>query len=295
MTALLISFCLRAIIGSGLDVPTANTIIIDRADTMGLADLYQLRGRVGRGNVRAYAYFLIPGEDIITEEAKKRLQAIQDMSYLGAGFRLALKDLEIRGAGNLLGAEQSGHIHEVGFDLYMEMLEKAVAELKGIKIEEEFEPSIHLRANAFIPEDYIDDITLRLSLYRKIAAAKSPDALKSIGSEMRDRFGDVPQEAKNLLNIMELKILARKLLITKMQDMQGIITVLFSHDTKVEPEDIFALRDKTDGKMKFLPDGFEINLKGFEWEKVYGAISSLFTCLLNSDNFNKAQHIPQGE
>ncbi len=277
-----------AIIGSGLDVPTANTIFIDRADTMGLADLYQLRGRVGRGNVRAYAYFLIPGEDIITEEAKKRLQAIQDMSYLGAGFRLALKDLEIRGAGNLLGAEQSGHIHEVGFDLYMEMLEKAVAELKGIKLEEEFEPSIHLRANAFIPEDYIDDITLRLSLYRKIASAKSPDALKSIGSEMRDRFGDVPQEAKNLLNIMELKILARKLLITKMQDMQGTITVLFSHDTKVEPEDIFALRNKTDGKMKFLPDGFEINLKGFEWEKVYGAISSLFTCLLNSDNFNKA-------
>jgi transcription-repair coupling factor (superfamily II helicase) len=284
-----------AIIGSGLDVPTANTIIIDRADTMGLADLYQLRGRVGRGNVRAYAYFLIPGEDIITEEAKKRLQAIQDMSYLGAGFRLALKDLEIRGAGNLLGAEQSGHIHEVGFDLYMELLEKAVAELKGIKIEEEFEPSIHLKANAFIPEDYIDDITLRLSLYRKIASAKSPDALKSIGSEMQDRFGDVAQEAKNLLNIMELKILARKLLITKMQDMQGIITVLFSHDTKVEPEDIFALRDKTDGKMKFLPDGFEINLKGFEWEKVYGAISSLFTCLLNSDNFNKIQHIPQGE
>ncbi len=284
-----------AIIGSGLDVPTANTIIIDRADTMGLADLYQLRGRVGRGNVRAYAYFLIPGEDIITEEAKKRLQAIQDMSYLGAGFRLALKDLEIRGAGNLLGAEQSGHIHEVGFDLYMEMLEKAVAELKGFKVEEEFEPSIHLRANAFIPEDYINDITLRLSLYRKIASAKSPDALKSIGSEMQDRFGDVPQEAKNLLNIMELKILARKLLITKMQDMQGIITVLFSHDTKVEPEDIFALGDKTDGKMKFLPDGFEINLKGFEWEKVYGAISSLFTCLLDSDNFNKAQHIPQGE
>ena len=284
-----------AIIGSGLDVPTANTIIIDRADTMGLADLYQLRGRVGRGNVRAYAYFLIPGEDIITEEAKKRLQAIQDMSYLGAGFRLALKDLEIRGAGNLLGAEQSGHIHEVGFDLYMEMLEKAVAELKGIKIEEEFEPSIHLRANAFIPEDYIDDITLRLSLYRKIASAKSPDALKSIGSEMRDRFGDVPQEAKNLLDIMDLKIQARKLLITKMQDMQGIITVLFSHDTKVEPKDIFALGDKTDGKIKFLPDGFEVNLKGFEWEKVYGTISSLFTCLLNSDTFNKGQPVPQGE
>ena len=168
-----------AIIGSGLDIPTANTIIINRADMMGLADLYQLRGRVGRGNVRAYSYFLIPGEDIITEEAKRRLQAIQEMSYLGAGFRLALKDLEIRGAGNLLGAEQSGHIHAVGFDLYMEMLEKAVAELKGQKIEEEFEPSISLRANAFITEEYIDDITLRLSIYRRIASSKTHEAIES--------------------------------------------------------------------------------------------------------------------
>ena len=276
-----------AIIGSGLDVPTANTIIINRADTMGLADLYQLRGRVGRSNVRAYAYFLIPGEDIITEEAKKRLQAIQDMSYLGAGFRLALKDLEIRGAGNLLGSEQSGHINEVGFDLYMEMLEKAVAELKGVKIEEEFEPSIHLRVNAVIPEDYIDDITLRLSLYRKIASAKSLDALKSVESEMEDRFGKVPLEARNLLNIMELKILARQLLITRIQDTQGVVTVLFSHNTKVEPSDIFKLRDKTDGKMKFLPEGFEIGLKGLPWDEVFETISSLFTCLVNSDSVNK--------
>ena len=115
------------IIGSGLDIPDANTIIINRADMIGLADLYQLKGRVGRSNVRAYAYFLIPGEDILTDEAKKRLQAIQDMSYLGAGFRLAVKDLEIRGTGNLIGHEQSGHIHAVGFDMYIEMLEKAVS------------------------------------------------------------------------------------------------------------------------------------------------------------------------
>ncbi|HMK49568.1 MAG TPA: transcription-repair coupling factor, partial [Thermodesulfovibrionales bacterium] len=276
-----------AIIGSGLDVPTANTIIIDRADAMGLADLYQLRGRVGRGNVRAFAYFLIPGEDIITEEAKKRLQAVQDMSYLGAGFRLALKDLEIRGAGNLLGAEQSGHINEVGFDLYMEMLEKAVAELKGVKIEEEFEPSIHLKVNAVIPVDYVDDITLRLSLYRKIASAKSIDGLKSVESEMRDRFGNLPREAKNLLDIMELKVLARQLLITRIQDTDGTVSVLFSQDTKVEPSDIFKLRDKTDGRMKFLPEGFELSLKGLPWDEIFGTMSTLFTCLANSDTVNK--------
>lgn len=257
-----------AIIGSGLDIPTANTIIINRADMMGLADLYQLRGRVGRGNVRAYAYFLIPGADIITEEAKRRLQAIQDMSYLGAGFRLALKDMEIRGAGNLLGAEQSGHIHAVGFDLYMEMLEKAVAELKGLKIEEEFDSSIRLKVNAFIPEAYIDDITLRLSLYRRIASAKTQDSLKAIESEIEDRFGKIPEEVKNLIGIMSLKIIARQLHVTKIQDIHGRVSVLFSPDTKVDPKDIFELREKTDGKMRFLPDGFELDLKGLPWDEL---------------------------
>jgi transcription-repair coupling factor (superfamily II helicase) len=276
-----------AIIGSGLDIPTANTIVINRADMMGLADLYQLRGRVGRGNIRAYSYFLIPGEDIITEEAKMRLQAIQEMSYLGAGFRLALKDLEIRGAGNLLGAEQSGHIHAIGFDLYMEMLEKAVAELKGMKIEEEFEPSINLRVHAFIPEEYIDDITLRLSLYRKIASSKTSETLNALESEMEDRFGTLPDEVKNLIDIMRLKVMARELLITKIHDTQGRIRVLFSPETKVEPQDIFELRKKRDGKIKFLPDGFEVNLIGLPWKKVYEEMSYLFTCLTVSDTFNK--------
>jgi transcription-repair coupling factor (superfamily II helicase) len=280
-----------SIIGSGLDIPTANTIIINRADMMGLADLYQLRGRVGRGNVRAYAYFLIPGEDIIKEEAKRRLQAIQEMSYLGAGFRLALKDLEIRGAGNLLGAEQSGHIHAVGFDLYMEMLEKAVAELKGIKIEEEFEPLISLRVNAFIPEEYIDDITLRLSLYRRIASSRTQEALKALELEIDDRFGRLPDEVKHLMDIMSLRIMARELFITKIRDVDGMVRILFSPDTKVEPQDIFDLHKKRAGKMKFLPDGFELDMKGLLWEKVYEEISSLFTCLTISDSFNKNKNI----
>ncbi|HYA12120.1 MAG TPA: TRCF domain-containing protein, partial [Thermodesulfovibrionales bacterium] len=278
-----------AIIGSGLDIPTANTIIINRADMMGLADLYQLRGRVGRSNVKAHSYFLIPGEDIITEEAKKRLQAIKEMSYLGAGLRLAMKDLEIRGAGNLLGHEQSGHIHAVGFDLYVEMLEKAVAEIKGLKIEEEFEPSINLRVNAFIPEEYVDDITLRLSLYRRVASSKTDEALKALEFEIQDRFGKPPEEVKNLLDIMRLKMMAKKLLITRILDTQGRVRIFFSPDTKVEPQDIFELRKKRDGKIKFLPDGFELDLRGLPWEQVYKEVSSVFTYLIVSDSFNRSK------
>jgi transcription-repair coupling factor (superfamily II helicase) len=198
-----------------------------------------------------------------------------------------LKDMEIRGAGNLLGAEQSGHIHAVGFDLYMEMLEKSVAELKGQKIEEEFEPSISLRVNAFIPEEYIDDITLRLSLYRRIASSKTNEAIEALELEIKDRFGRPPDEVKNLLDIMRLKIMARELLITKIHDTQGNIRVIFSPDTKVEPRDIFELRKKRNGRIKFLPDGFEVDLSGFPWEKIFEEISYLFTCLPISDSFNK--------
>ncbi len=268
-----------AIVGSGLDIPTANTIIINRADLMGLAELYQLRGRVGRSNVRAYSYFLIPGKDIITEDAKKRLQALQEMSYLGAGFRLAMKDLEIRGAGNLLGPEQSGHIHAVGFDLYLEMLEKAVAELKGMKIEEEIEPSINLRIKAFITEDYIEDMTLRLSIYRRIASARTQEELNTLEFEMEDRFGKPPPEVRNLLDIMRLKIMAKGLLITNIHDIDGRIQIRFSPDTKVRPEDIFEFQRNKDGKIRFIPEGLEIDLKGLLWENIFEELNSFFTFL----------------
>jgi transcription-repair coupling factor (superfamily II helicase) len=217
------------------------------------------------------------------------------MSYLGAGFRLALKDLEIRGAGNLLGSEQSGHIHAVGFDLYLEMLERAVAELKGVKIEEEFEPLISLRVHAFIPEEYIGDISLRLSIYRKIASLKTPEMIETIETEIKDRFGRMPDEAKNLIDIMRLKIMARRLLITKIQDIHGRISMIFSPATKVEPKDIFALTKKMDRKVRFLPDGLELDLKGLSWGEVYQRIHSLFTCLDISDTFNRIENTLPGE
>jgi len=268
-----------AIIGSGLDIARANTIIVDRADKMGLADLYQLRGRVGRSNLKGYAYFLIPEASLMTEEAKKRLQAIQEMSYLGAGFRLAMKDLEIRGAGNVFGAEQSGHIHEIGFDLYIEMLEKAVAELKGIDIKEEFDPLIDVRIPAFIPDEYVTDATLRLSFYRRISAMRAEKEIAEFASELRDRFGIPPQEILNLLDIMRLKNLSRELMIMKVQDAHGSVRVSFSPDTRVQPRQIFGLHDKRKGMLRYLPDGFEMDLQGFAGKKafdeVYGALREL--------------------
>ena len=286
-----------AIIGSGLDITTANTIIVDRADTFGLADLYQLRGRVGRGNAQAYAYFLIPGEDLITDEAKKRLQAIQEMSYLGAGFRLALKDLEIRGAGNLLGPEQSGYILGVGFDMYMEMLEKAVAELKGEEIAEEVEPQISFRLSAFIPEDYISDITLRLSIYRRISSAKSLEALSDLGEEIRDRFGAVPGEVVNLMRIMKIKLLAKRLYITRVLDMEQRVRFLFLVDdgNKYKIPDNFSdtllktlfsissgtpVRGKKESRIRFLPDGFEMDLHEIPGEDALEEIEKVLSDLI---------------
>ncbi|MBI5639152.1 MAG: transcription-repair coupling factor, partial [Nitrospirae bacterium] len=271
-----------AIIGSGLDIPRANTIIINMAERMGLADLYQLRGRVGRSRLKGYAYFLAPPESALTEEAKKRLQAVQEMSYLGAGFRLALKDLEIRGAGDIFGAEQSGHIHEIGFDLYIEMLENAVAELKGIEVKEEIEPVIDLRASAFIPEDYIGDISLRLSIYRRVASLKTEEEVLEIESELRDRFGALTDEVNSLLRVMKLKILAKRLLIAKIQQHKEKAVVLFSADTPVQPAHVFSLQHSRKGKIRFLPQGFELDIRGAGNEKVYEelrkALEELSSC-----------------
>lgn len=265
-----------AIIGAGIDIPTANTIIIDRADTFGLADLYQLRGRVGRGPVQAYAYFLIPGEDILQADAKLRLQAIQEMSYLGAGFRLAMKDLEIRGAGNLLGSEQSGHVGRVGFDLYAELLEKAVQELKGAYVAPEVEPQIQLRISAFIADTYIPDTLLRLSLYRRIAGLQSADDASRLAEEIRDRFGPLPEEAGHLIAIARIKLLARQLRLERLAlsgDSCKCVSMRLP-EGGVAADDMFYDRllqvlfsmqsDKSNPRMRFMPEGFEFAVKGTE-------------------------------
>src|SRR5262249_42445614 len=193
-----------AIIESGLDIPNANTIIIERADHFGLAQLYQLRGRVGRSHERAYAYLMIPGEQLISRDAQMRLRALQELDDLGGGFKLAAHDLEIRGAGNLLGKQQSGQIAAVGFELYQQMVDEAVRELRGEQVQAEVEPEIQLGIPAFIPEGYVPDESQRLVFYRRLAGIRGQSDLDEIATELRDRYGPLPPLVDSLLRIMDL-------------------------------------------------------------------------------------------
>ena len=204
------------IIESGLDIPNANTLIIDRADRFGLSQLYQLRGRVGRSSNRAYSYLLVPRGRRITPEAEKRLQAILEASELGAGFRIAMRDLEIRGAGNILGAEQSGHIHSIGFELYTQLLNQAVADLRvergetpAEKQRPEADVRVDLPLSAYIPQDYISHLPNRLAIYQRLMTLKQQDQLEDMQDELRDRFGPIPEAVENLLYIVSLKVMAQ--------------------------------------------------------------------------------------
>jgi len=177
------------IIESGLDIPTVNTLLVNRADTFGLAQLYQLRGRVGRSNHRAYAYFLVPEGRVLTEDAEKRLKVIESFDELGAGFKIALKDMEIRGAGNLLGPEQHGFIMGLGFELYMRLLEETIGDLKGIPQEERAEPRLSTDWAAFLPDECVPDNEEKLELYRRLAVSARPDQVDALADELADRFG----------------------------------------------------------------------------------------------------------
>ncbi len=234
------------IIENGIDIPTANTIIIDRADKFGLAQLHQLRGRVGRSHHQAYAYLLTPTEKLLTTDAVKRLEAIVSLEDLGAGFTLATHDLEIRGAGELLGEEQSGNMHAIGFNLFMEMLEKAVSDLKSGKTPELAKPlhqgpEIDLRLSAILPENYIGDIHTRLIMYKRIANAKDKEQLRDLQIEMIDRFGLLPQPAKNLLLVTELKLLAAQLGINKINAAQQSGKIEFSDRPEIDPKILISL------------------------------------------------------
>ena len=209
------------IIESGLDVPSANTLVVDRADRMGLSQLYQLRGRVGRSAERAFAYLFFPAQSHLSDEAHERLAAISRLTALGSGFQVAMRDLEIRGAGNLLGAEQSGHIAAVGFDTYARLLAESVAELKGQPLAEEREIRIELPVRAFLPVDYLGQESLRLELYRRIASAERDDELEAIVAEAADRFGPLPGEAETLVAVARLRIACRRLGVEEVSTFRG--------------------------------------------------------------------------
>ncbi len=250
-----------SIIGSGLDLPSVNTIIINRADMMGLAELYQLKGRVGRGSEAAYAYFLIPPVNSLTEEARRRIKAIEELNYLGAGLRVAMRDLEIRGAGNLLGKEQSGHIHEIGLDLYLEMLSKEISELKGMPQEEEVEPVIDVNVPAYIPEDYVEDTGTRLSIYRRLSLSRSDKDISEMEHELKDRFGEPPREVKNLLDVMSIKVMAREIKAERIAQTEGGLRFYLTPETPLTPECILALSEAHKGtSIRMQPDGFTVKL-----------------------------------
>jgi transcription-repair coupling factor (superfamily II helicase) len=206
------------IIESGLDIPAANTLLVHRADMFGLAQLYQLRGRVGRAKLRAYALFTLPPERKITVQAERRLKVLQSLDTLGAGFQLASHDLDIRGAGNLLGEEQSGHIKEVGFELYQQMLEEAVVSLKAGLAEpvaDRWSPQITIGTPVLIPEEYVADLPVRLALYRRLAEIDEEGDIEPFAAELVDRFGPLPEEVEHLLQVVAIKVLCRRANIEK--------------------------------------------------------------------------------
>ncbi|HET6724620.1 MAG TPA: transcription-repair coupling factor, partial [Gammaproteobacteria bacterium] len=243
------------IIENGIDVPTANTIIIDRADHLGLSQLHQLRGRVGRSHHRAYAYLLTPPRKLMTPDAVKRLDAIASLDELGAGFTLATHDLEIRGAGELLGAEQSGQIHEVGFSLYTDLLDRAVKALKSGKTPEldlplHHEAEIDLGVPALLPSDYMPDVHMRLVLYKRIAGAATANELDELQIEMIDRFGLLPEPAKNLFQLAALRLQARPLGIRKIEAGSRSGRILFEPQPAVDPQTVIRLVQEQPKKYK---------------------------------------------
>ncbi|HEY3346357.1 MAG TPA: transcription-repair coupling factor [Nitrospirota bacterium] len=269
-----------SIIESGLDIPAANTIIIDRADRFGLAELYQLRGRVGRSRQRAYAYLLVPGEDALTEVAQKRLRVLSELTSLGAGFKLALHDLEIRGAGNLLGGEQSGHIAAVGFEMYTHLLETAVHELKGEEVEEVIDPALDLKVSAFIPDSYIPDTAHRLGVYKKLSGAASAEEVADIRAELADRFGAIPPDALRLTQVMELKVLARTLKVGGISVLPSEVKLTFTGRVDISPDKLLSFLNKWRGKARYVPE-YNIFIKkpAGGWEELFrelaGALKGL--------------------
>jgi transcription-repair coupling factor (superfamily II helicase) len=245
------------IIESGLDIPTANTLIIHRADMFGLAQLYQLRGRVGRSKMRAYALLTLPVGRKLTAQAERRLKVLQSLDTLGAGFQLASHDLDIRGAGNLLGEEQSGHIKEVGFELYQQMLEEAVASLKAGIVEpvaDRWSPQITIGTPVLIPEDYVADLPVRLNLYRRLAELEDERDIDAFGAEMVDRFGPLPDEVKHLLATVVLKALCRRANVAKIESGPKGAVISFRDDRFANPEGLILFIRKQGRDAKVRPD-----------------------------------------
>ena len=243
------------IIETGLDIPNVNTMIIHDSDNLGLSQLYQLRGRVGRSNRNAYAFLMYKRDKMLKEVAEKRLQAIKEFTDLGSGFKIAMRDLEIRGAGNLLGKVQHGHMEAVGYDLYCKMLNEAVRKEKGIEAIEDFNTNIDLDVDAFIPNEYIMNEYQKLDIYKRIASCINSQECDDMYDEMKDRFGNVPKSAENLLRISRIRLKAHKLYVSEMKGKNGEIRILMHKDAKIKVENIPVLLKKYKNTMSFQASG----------------------------------------
>jgi transcription-repair coupling factor (superfamily II helicase) len=242
------------IIENGLDIPLCNTILINRADRLGLSELYQLRGRVGRSNRRAYAYLMLPPEIELTPIARRRLAALKEFSDLGAGFKIAALDLELRGAGNMLGGEQSGHIEAIGFELYTQMLERAVREMKGEAAPDEAETQLNLGLNIRIPGSYVPEENQRLQMYKRVARVETESQLNDVGLELQDRFGPPPAAVRNLLDYASLKLLCMKVGVNAIERKRDFVTLKFQQNAAVDPEQLARFVSSQRGA-QFTPDG----------------------------------------
>ena len=248
------------IVENGLDIPNANTIIINRADRCGLSQLYQLRGRVGRSDRPAYAFLLIPPEEALSHVAKKRLAAIKEFSDLGSGFRVAALDLEIRGAGNLLGGEQSGHMESVGFEMYAKLLEETVRELKGEEIEDDLRATVNLRVDLKIDESYIPDMNQRLMVYRRIASARSEEELERAVAEVRDRYGPLPTSILNLADYGRIRVMADRLGVETIDREGHRVVFRFRSRTPLDPARLVTLVGRRPDVTLVPPAGMRLDL-----------------------------------
>jgi transcription-repair coupling factor (superfamily II helicase) len=258
-----------AIVESGLDIPASNTIIVNRADRFGLAQLYQLRGRVGRERQQAYAYLLVPADGRVDEQAQRRLRALQELTELGSGFKLALRDLEIRGAGNLLGAQQHGHIAAVGYDLYSKLLAEAVRELSGEAPTATVEPVISVAVEGFVPEDYVPEVNQRLAFYKRLAGAAGDGDVDELRAELLDRYGPLPEPAVRLLDIVRVRVAARALGVEKIEAGEGRALITFAPSTPLEPARLVAAVQASRGRLRFKREfTLEASVARGQWAEV---------------------------
>ncbi len=272
------------IIESGLDIPNANTLIVDHADRFGLSQLYQLRGRVGRSSQRGYAYLLIPGEGSLTSDARERLKILQDISELGAGFRIATHDMEIRGAGDMLGSRQSGTVIEIGFELYNQMLEETICRMRGEEMIEQVEPEINLKVPAFIPETYVRDTGHRLVIYKKLTQAESEEDVLDVQNEVSDRFGKYPLATAYLFETMKLRIMLKKLLVRQIDYDGKEVVISFHPRTPASPDTIIAMMRNEPKRYRFTPDfRLTCGVKGTAFEEIIDTARTALLRLLPTE------------